>query len=200
MPRSFAKKDEYELVPCERKHASVRVGHVQMPDVLARPLHDGRILAVAGKVIEINHELKRGFVDRFHQLQTLGRRVDDVGFRTTQRFDSDGDAARSRLRRDPPAEVDQLIERLTLRKAVGHPARAAAAEDERLHADTRQAIERLADVGHLLFAIDIRSGHLERGRQKQVGWPASADRRWRCAERLARSRRRRARRSLSWRV
>ena len=80
----------------------------------AGALNDRGILLFAGEVIEVHHQLKVGIVDRFHEAQSFGGRVDDVGLLVTQRFDRDRDAACPGFRSDPAAEVDQLLERLVL--------------------------------------------------------------------------------------
>ena len=59
-------------------------------------------------------------------------------------------------------------------EAVRHPARAAAAEDDDLRAEPREPRERLPDVRHLLLAIDLRAGHLQRARAGTGSSPAPA--------------------------
>jgi hypothetical protein len=75
---------------------------------------------------------------------------------------------RGRFRRRAAAELHELLERLILREPVGDAARAAAAEHPDLRPEPRQARDRLADVRHLLLAIDVGTGDLQRRRQEEI--------------------------------
>ena len=47
-----------ELVPLERKHAALWVGHVQMADMFPRLEDDRRIFLLAGEMIEVDQQLE----------------------------------------------------------------------------------------------------------------------------------------------
>ena len=87
------------FVPRQRVDTALRVGHVQVANVLAGPQHDGRVFTLAGQMVEVDHQLEVGMIDRVDQLETLRRGVDDVGFLPAQRLDRDRDVVGPRFRR-----------------------------------------------------------------------------------------------------
>ena len=129
---------------------------------------DRGIFLLARQMVEIDHQLEVRIADRLDEGKSLGGGVDDVALLAPERLDEHRDAARPRLRSDPLAEIDELRERLVLAEPVGHAARAAAAEDERLDTHPGKPIERFLHVGHLLIAIDRGAGHLERAGKKEI--------------------------------
>ena len=119
-------------------------------------------------MIEVDHQLEVRIVDRVHQLESFRCGVDDVGLLPPERLDGDRDLVAARLCRGAPPEVDELLERVLLRKPVGHTTRAAAAEHDDLDAQRLQPREDLPHVGGLQFLVDVGTGDLQGRRQKQV--------------------------------
>jgi hypothetical protein len=60
------------LVPLEREHAALRIGHVQMPDVFSGPHDDLRVFLFAGQMIEV-HYFARTFFGGFLRTKGEGR-------------------------------------------------------------------------------------------------------------------------------
>ena len=140
---------------------------MQVADVFPGLEDDRRIFFLAGEMIEVDQQLEVRVVDRLHQVQSLTRGVDDVGFLAAERFDHDGDAVLSGFRTNQLPEGDKLLEGFLLWEALRHPTRAAAPETDDLHAEPIEAGEGFLDVGQLLFLIGgLRSRQPDASRDK----------------------------------